>query len=175
LSITEPEGTAVDVASWLRNLGLERYEAAFRENDVSVDVLCDLTAEDLEGLGVAAIGHRRRLLVAIAKLREDTASLQAVRSTDDHRAPTSAAERRQITVLFCDIVGSTPLSTELDPEELREILSTYQTNVAAVVTSERGYIARFVGDGAWPISAGRTPTRRTPKAPSAQAWRSSIQ
>jgi class 3 adenylate cyclase/tetratricopeptide (TPR) repeat protein len=109
--------------------------------------LCHLTADDLEGLGVATIGHRRQLLVAIARLRDDAASLQAARSTDDRRASTSVAERRQITVLFCDIVGSTPLSTGLDPEELREILTTYQTNVAAAVTGERGYIARFVGDG----------------------------
>ncbi len=137
----------MDVATLLRSLGLERYETAFRENEISAEVLCDLTAEDLEGLGVAAIGHRRRLLVAIAKMREDTSAPQAVGSTDSHRAPASAAERRQITVLFCDIVGSTGLSTELDPEELREILSAYQRNVAAVVTSERGYIARFVGDG----------------------------
>ncbi len=74
----------MDVASWLRDLGLERYETAFRENDVSAEVLCHLTAEDLEGLGVATIGHRRRLLVAIAKLQEEAASPQAVRPTDDH-------------------------------------------------------------------------------------------
>ena len=137
----------MDVASWLQNLGLERYEAAFRENGVSPEDLCHLTAEDLEGLGVAAIGHRRRLLVSIARLRDDATSLQAVRTTGDHRASTPAAERRQITVLFCDIVGSTPLSTGLDPEELREILTSYQTNVGAAVTGEHGYIARFVGDG----------------------------
>jgi class 3 adenylate cyclase/predicted ATPase len=137
----------MDVADWLRALGLERYEAAFRENDVGADVLLDLTAEDLEGIGVASIGHRRQLLVAIARLREDAASLQAIRSIGDHWAPISAAERRQITVLFCDIVGSTPLSTGLDPEELREVLTAYQANVAAVVTGEHGYIARFVGDG----------------------------
>jgi class 3 adenylate cyclase len=106
-----------------------------------------LTAEDLEALGVTAVGHRRRLLVAIAELRENAAPNQAIKSTDDQRVSTPAAERRQITVLFCDIVGSTPLSTELDPEELREILTTYQRNVAAAVTGERGYIARFVGDG----------------------------
>jgi class 3 adenylate cyclase len=135
----------VDVAGWLRDLGLERYEAAFRKNDVSAEVLRDLTAEDLEGLGVVTIGHRRRLLVAIAELRENAAPLQTLR-IDAHRA-TSAAERRQITVLFCDIVGSTPLSIGLDPEELREILTTYQANVGAVVAGEHGYIARFVGDG----------------------------
>ena len=76
----------MDVADWLRALGLERYEAAFRENDVGAEDLCHLTAEDLKGLGVTAIGHRRRLLVAIAKLRDDdAASLPAVRPTGDHR------------------------------------------------------------------------------------------
>ncbi len=137
----------MDVADWLRALGLERYEAAFHENDVDAEDLRHLTAEDLEGLGVAAIGHRRRLLVAIAKLRDDPAPIHATRQTSEARPSTSAAERRQITVLFCDIVGSTPLSTELDPEELREVLTNYQRNVAAAVTGERGYIARFVGDG----------------------------
>ncbi len=76
----------VDVASWLRNLGLERYETAFRENDVSAEVLCDLTAEDLEGLGVASIGHRRQLLVAIAKLRDDAGSSGASQA-GDRRSP----------------------------------------------------------------------------------------
>jgi class 3 adenylate cyclase len=138
----------MDVADWLRALGLEQYEAAFRENGVRAEVLCHLTADDLKELGITAVGHRRELLVAIAKLRDDdAASLLAARPNNNHRASTAAAERRQITVLFCDMVGSTPLSTGLDPEELREILTTYQTNVAAAVTGERGYIARFVGDG----------------------------
>jgi len=112
----------MDVSDWLRNLGLERYEATFRENGVSAEDVCHLTAEDLEGLGVTAIGHRRRLLVAIAKLRDDdAASPQAVSSTADHRASTSAGERRQLTVMFCDLVGSTALSEKLDPEDLRSL------------------------------------------------------
>ena len=74
----------MDVASWLRNLGLERYETAFRENDVGAEVLGLLTADDLKELGVAAVGHRRLLLAAIAKLQDDTAPPQAVRPTDDH-------------------------------------------------------------------------------------------
>ena len=93
----------MDVANWLRSLGLERYETAFRENEVGADDLCHLTAEDLEGLGVAAIGHRRRLLVAIAKLREDAASSpQSVRPADDRPALTPAGERRQLTV--CSVI-----------------------------------------------------------------------
>ena len=137
----------MDVGAWLRDLGLERYEATFRENDVSAEVLFHLTAEDLKELGVAAVGHRRQLLVAIVKLWDEAASPPAVELTSDNRASTAAAERRQITVLFCDIVGSTPLSTGLDPEELREILTAYQAKVGAAVTGERGYVARFVGDG----------------------------
>ena len=97
----------MDVASWLRNLGLERYEAAFRENDVGADLLCQLTADDLKELGVAAVGHRRRLLAAIAGLREDAVEPSVVGQASQDHPPASAAERRHITVLFCDIVGST--------------------------------------------------------------------
>ncbi len=139
----------MDVATWLRALGLERYEPAFRDNDVSAEVLCHLTAEDLKELGVAAVGHRRELLVAIARLRENAAPAlpPAAGSPDDRPTSASAAERRQITVLFCDIVGSTPLSARLDPEELREVLTAYQVAVAREVAAKRGYVSRFVGDG----------------------------
>ena len=107
----------MDVAGWLQALGLEKYQAAFRENGVSTEDLRHLTAEDLEGLGVTAIGHRRRLLVAIAKLRDDDAAApQAISSTADHRASTSAGERRQLTVMFCDLVGSTALSESSTPK-----------------------------------------------------------
>jgi hypothetical protein len=106
----------LDVASWLRNLDLERYAAAFRENGVSAEDLCHLTAEDLDGLGVTAIGHRRRLLVAIAALRSEGPSPgDPVRlSSDSPINPTgnlgsseSTAERRPLSVMFCDLVGST--------------------------------------------------------------------
>jgi class 3 adenylate cyclase len=148
----------VDVASWLRNLGLERYEAAFRENDVSAEVLCDLTAEDLEGLGVASIGHRRRLLVAIANLRGDAAQLQTARPpTGDHPPSTSVGERRQLTVMFCDLVGSTALSEKLDPEEMRSLLHAYRTLCGDVIARYDGFVARYVGDGiltyfGWPTA-----------------------
>jgi SAM domain (Sterile alpha motif) len=123
----------MDVADWLRALGLEQYEAAFRENAVGFELLPDLTAEDLKDLGVTLIGHRRQLLKAIAALRDNAASLQA----EDHLAsklaappvvasgqlhedpPPHCGERRQLTVMFCDLVGSTALSEKLDPEELR--------------------------------------------------------
>src|ERR1700733_3225966 len=155
-SITEPEETAVDVASWLRTLGLERYEAAFRENEVGAEDLCHLTAEDLEGIGVAAIGHRRRLLVAIAKLREDSAP-QTAGPTNHPQASTSTGERRQLTVMFCDLVGSTALSEKLDPEELRSLLHDYRTLCGEVIARYDGFVARYVGDGiltyfGWPTA-----------------------
>ncbi|MFL5252342.1 MAG: AAA family ATPase [Rhodopila sp.] len=145
----------MDVTSWLRNLGLERYEAAFRENDVSADVLRTLTAEDLKGLGVASIGHRRQLLMAIARLRDDTP--QAARPTDDPLPPPSAGERRQLTVMFCDLVDSAALGAKLDPEELRDLLHTYRTLCGEVIARYDGFAARYVGDGiliyfGWPAA-----------------------
>jgi class 3 adenylate cyclase/tetratricopeptide (TPR) repeat protein len=149
----------VDVTNWLRTLGLERYEAAFRENEVGAEDLCHLTAEDLEGLGVAAIGHRRRLLVAIARMRDDDAPLRPARPTDDHPAstPASVGERRQLTVMFCDLVGSTALSEKLDPEELRSLLHAYRNLCGGVIARYDGLVARYVGDGiltyfGWPAA-----------------------
>jgi hypothetical protein len=94
----------LDIGIWLRGLGLARYEAAFRDNDVDAEVLPALTADDLIGLGVTSIGHRRRLLAAIAALG---AEMSAAATTAPHDAPAQAdAERRQLTVMFCDLVGS---------------------------------------------------------------------
>ena len=138
----------MDVGNWLRNLGLECYEAAFREKAIGAEVLHQLTAEDLKDLGVATVGDRRRLLAAIAGLQRDAVAHREVKPAAEIDPPGSAAaERRHITVLFCDIVGSTPLSTRLDPEELREVLTRYQATVAQEIAGKRGYVARFVGDG----------------------------
>jgi SAM domain (Sterile alpha motif) len=104
----------VDVASWLRNLGLERYEATFRENDVRGEVLCHLTADDLKDLGIISVGHRRELMVAIAKLNEQRiadAVIPVVTPTTSASGPvgenavSQGGERRQLTVMFCDLVG----------------------------------------------------------------------
>jgi class 3 adenylate cyclase/tetratricopeptide (TPR) repeat protein len=132
----------MNVADWLRQIRLEQYIQLFAEQDISAEVLPHLTADDLKDLGIAVVGHRRRLLVAIEALR-------GTATPDDTRAPGSgsASERRQITVLFCDIVGSTPLSTRLDPEEFRDLLSAFQLNVTAAVTATGGYVARVIGDG----------------------------
>jgi hypothetical protein len=115
----------MDLGDWLRNLGLERYEAAFRENEIDDTVLPKLTADDLKDLGVGVVGHRRKLLDAIALLRADT----NVKTLQTHTHPTidnsikDDAERRQLTVMFCDLMGSTALSTRLDPEDLRFVIS----------------------------------------------------
>src|ERR1700733_394284 len=100
----------MNVADWLRSLGLERYEPAFRENDVGAALLHQLTAEDLKELGVATVGHRRRLLAAIGALQQDAVVNESADHGGENHRSAPAAERRHITVLFCDIVGSTPLS-----------------------------------------------------------------
>ena len=141
----------MDLGGWLRSLGLERYEAAFRENEITEKVLLNLTAEDLKELGVAALGHRRTLLDAIAALRGDSNAKPAPAATpDDVESPVTtrdAAERRQVTVMFSDLVGSTALSARMDPEDLREVISAYQKTVAETVGRLGGFIAKFMGDG----------------------------
>src|SRR4051812_27925488 len=130
----------MDVGQWLRNLGLEQYEAAFRENAVDVELLPTLTGDDLKDLGVTLVGHRRRLLDAVAKLHDDSASSQAAVPSGDHPASapaedvvSSGGERRQLTVMFCDLVGSTALGERLDPEELRDLLHAYRTLCGDVI------------------------------------------
>jgi hypothetical protein len=140
-------GVIMDLAGWLRNLGLERYEGAFRENDIDETVLTNLTAEDLKELGVTAIGHRRKLLDAIAALRADATATAAPGPTAVDTSPGDAAERRQVTVMFSDLVGSTALSTSMDAEDLREIISAYQKCVAETVSRFAGFVAKYIGDG----------------------------
>src|SRR5882757_8902764 len=127
----------MDVASWLRGLGLEQYAPAFRDNDVDGEVLPELTADDLIAIGVTSVGHRRKLLAAIAALGTEppTVAQSAASATSDATsAPTIDAERRQLTVMFCDLVGSTALSTRHDPEDLRELISAYHHAVADTVS-----------------------------------------
>ena len=124
----------MDLGGWLRGLGLAKYETAFRENEIDETVLPSLTAEDLKELGVAALGHRRKLLGAIAALHP----AKPPRPTQRPRPlplkpnlPKTRAERRQVTVMFSDLVGSTALSARMDPEDLGEVISAYQKCVAA--------------------------------------------
>src|SRR5690349_19582709 len=119
----------MELEAWLRGLGLEQYAPAFRDNDIDPNVLPSVTGEDLRGIGVASVGHRRRLLDAIALLhaepspgREKPADAAKHRPDSVPAGPVSAAERRQLTVMFCDLVGSTALASRLDPEDLREVI-----------------------------------------------------
>jgi class 3 adenylate cyclase len=138
--------TAVDVAEWLRDLGLEQYAPAFRNNDIDWEVLRQLTSQDLRELGVRSIGHRRRLLNAISALDAVLPDVPRTAVSRDVQ-PLAAAERRQLTVMFCDLVGSTELAARLDPEDLRDIIGAYHRAVAGVVTSFDGFVAKYMGDG----------------------------
>ena len=145
-------GPIMDIVVWLRSLGLERYEAAFRENEITNGSYRDLTAEDLKELGVTALGHRRMLLEAIAALRADASAKApsadvATTSSAPSASPEDRAERRQVTVMFSDLVGSTALSARMDPEDLREVISAYQKCVAETVRRFGGFVAKYMGDG----------------------------
>ena len=142
----------MDMVVWLRSLGLERYEAAFRENDIDEAVLSSLTHETLKELGVTAVGHRLKLLDAVAALRADasdkaSSAEAATTSSPPSASPEDRAERRQVTVMFSDLVGSTALSARMDPEDLREVISAYQKSVAETVQRFGGFVAKYMGDG----------------------------
>jgi class 3 adenylate cyclase len=135
----------MDIETWLRGLGLQQYLAAFRDNAIDAEILPELTDADLERLGVV-LGHRKRLLKAIATLAAPT---PVVKATPVGPAPShgDGAERRHLTVMFCDLVGSTALSARMDPEDLREVISTYQKCVAETVRRFDGFLAKYMGDG----------------------------
>jgi class 3 adenylate cyclase len=137
----------MDIGGWLRSLGLERYEVAFRENDIDEAVLPSLTHENLKELGVASLGHRVKLLDAIAALRTEAGAKPpsadgAPPSTTPSVPAEDRAERRQVTVMFSDLVGSTALSARMDPEDLREVISSYQKIVAETVQRFGGFVAK---------------------------------
>lgn len=131
------------VAEWLESIGLGEYAQRFAENAIDFSILRDLTDQDLKELGVL-LGHRRKMLRAIAGLGEpspaDSATEPNVQSRDE-------AERRHLTVVFCDLVGSTALSTRLDPEEMWRVVASYQAAIAAVIGRYQGMIAQYMGDG----------------------------
>jgi class 3 adenylate cyclase/predicted ATPase len=138
------------IAEWLERLGLGQYAQRFAENDVDFEVLSDLTDQDLEKIGVASVGHRRKLLRAIANLKDLETITPAVAIAAAPPAIPRAAdtgERRQVTVMFSDLVGSTALSAQMDPEDLRELISAYQKCVAEAVRHFGGFVARYLGDG----------------------------
>src|SRR5689334_23330898 len=167
----------MDVGAWLRELGLEQYEAAFRANAVDAEILPTLTGEELRDIGVSSIRDRRRLLEAIAALRpkavpdEAAAQVSSSPPTDPTGPPGASettAERRPLSVMFCDLIGSTALSARLDPEDLREVIRSYQARVATIIQQFKGFIARYVGDGVliyfgWP-EAHETDAERAVRA-----------
>ena len=146
----------MDIAASLRGLGLEQYAPAFRDNAIDGAVLSRLTSDDLKDIGVAQVGHRRKLLDAIAALGvpAPAPAPSAVEATGPPAkaspavaAVPSGGERRQVTVMFCDLVGSTALSARLDPEDMREIVGAYCRCCADLITTGGGFVARYMGDG----------------------------
>src|SRR5215472_10893626 len=135
------------VAEWLRGLGLDQYGSEFRANDIDAEILRRLTAEDLRELGVASVGHRRRLLDAIAALGDGLPAAEASPAAAAASAATVEAERRHLTVMFCDLVGSTALSARFDPEDLREVIGAYPKCVADTIGRFAGFVAKYMGDG----------------------------
>src|SRR5919106_1336871 len=144
----------MDVSTWLRDLGLEIYAQAFHANHIDTEVLPRLTAEDLTAIGVVSVGHRRRLLDAIAAL--DQGRAPAAEPTAGTVRPVEA-ERRQLTVLFCDLVGSTELAARLDPEDLGQVIRAYHGACTETVERWGGHVAKYMGDGVlayfgWPVA-----------------------
>jgi hypothetical protein len=150
LPLLGAEDHRMDVAAWLRSLGLEQYEQVFRENEIDAEVLPELTEAHLVTLGLP-LGPRLKLLKAIAALREGALPSPAVEKPREVPASISEspshAERRQLTVMFCDLVGSTPLSTRLDPEDLRAVIGAYHRCCAGVIERGGGFVAKYMGDG----------------------------
>jgi len=135
------------IADWLEKLGLSEYAQRFAENHIDFTILPDLTDQDFEKIGVASLGHRRKLLRAIADLEASEKSAAAIAVAAPTAPPQDTAERRQVTVMFSDLVGSTALSARMDPEDLREIISAYQKRVVETVHRFDGFVARYMGDG----------------------------
>ena len=147
--------TMEQIADWLAKRGMSEYAQRFIENRIDLSVLPDLTDQDLEKLGVL-LGDRRKMLGWIAELKGAEKIAPAV------RAPAASAERRQVTVMFADLVGSTALSARLDPEDLRQVVLAYQNVVAQTVDRFDGFVAEYHGDGVMVISAIRARTRTIP-------------
>jgi class 3 adenylate cyclase len=133
------------VADWLKKLGMSEYTERFAENGIDISVLRDLTDQDLKDIGVL-LGHRRKILRAIGELSSAT-PLTTEPAVGTEPKAQDTAERRQVTVMFSDLVGSTALSARMDPEDLREIISAYQKSVAETVQRFGGFVAKYMGDG----------------------------
>ena len=134
----------MDVNAWLTGLELSQYVDSFANNDIDGSTLLELNNDDLKELGVVSLGHRKRLLAAIEALRRTTGSVAGSEGKPANRVE---AERRQLTVMFVDLAGSSALSSKLDPEEMREIITAYQNIVAGAVTRFDGNVAKYMGEG----------------------------
>lgn len=156
-----------DVTAWLEDLGLGTYAHSFSSQQIDFDLLPGLSDADLEKLGVATLGHRKRLLKAIGELKSNSES-EANAAADPAGPPPGSvkpripaatphpeAERRQLTVVFCDLVGSTALASSLDPEDLRGIIGAYHGAVARAMASFDGHVAQYLGDGVLVYSPNR--------------------
>src|SRR5262245_2835019 len=133
-----------EIGNWLKTLGMSEYAERFAQNGIDISVLCHLTDQDLKDIGVL-LGHRRKMLAAIAELARAVPA--EAQPPWPEAKPKDAAERRQLTVLFCDLVGSTVLASRLDPEDLREIIGAYHRCVADTVARFAGFVAKYMGDG----------------------------
>ena len=161
----------MDVAAWLRGLGLGRYEQAFHDNEIDWEALSKLTAEDLKDLGVVLGSHRRKLLEAIAALGSPLPNPPPLAGEGRVGAE---AERRQLTVMFCDLVGSTALSARLDPEDLREVIGAYHRAVAESSPGSTALSPSTWATVSWSISATRGHMRTMPSGRSGRGWASSM-
>ena len=135
-----------EIATWLGSIGLPQHAECFATNDIDFTILRDLSNDDLKEMGISSLGHRRRILRAIAELDHAAPSVEAAKSPLKPVQQTSA-ERRQLTIVFCDLVGSTELSRRLDPEDMREILRAYQQTCTRTIDAHGGFVAKFMGDG----------------------------
>src|SRR5215472_13781894 len=140
-------GLNLDIDGWLRGIGLAQYAEIFRANDIDGELLGRLTNDDLKDIGVASLGHRKKLLKAIAALTAAPEAPSSIPVAVTESKTHDTAERRQVTVMFSDLVGSTALSARMDPEDLRELISAYQKCAAEAVRRFGGFVARYMGDG----------------------------
>ena len=150
------------IKDWLTQLGLQEHDDLFRENGVDLDLLPELTNDDLKDMGIVRLRDRKILIKAIDELKSTQVETSA-RQTDLARQP-SPVQRRQLTVMFCDLVGSTALSTRYDPEDLRELLRAFQATCRADILEYKGFIARYMGDGilvyfGYPVAMEDSPER----------------
>jgi class 3 adenylate cyclase/tetratricopeptide (TPR) repeat protein len=134
------------ISEWLQSLDLDQYAQAFVDNDIDFRVIVKLSEQDLKELGVSSMGHRKKILTAIEELHEATAPVSSPQAAAPS-LPVDTAERRHLTVMFCDLVGSTQLSQQLDPEALRELMQAYQKTCGQVIEKYDGHVAQYLGDG----------------------------